>query len=224
MEDIFPILTSSPLFAGIGAKDFESMLVCLSASRKTYGKEEVVLMEGDTVTEIGLLLTGRLHLFKSDVWGNNSIITEITPPGMFAEAVVCGGIGRAPVGIVAKDPSAILFMDYRKIVTTCSSACVFHAKLIRNMIGVLARKNIQMADKMEHMSRRTTKEKLLSYLNAEARQKNSKVFDIPYNRQELADFLSVERSAMSAEMGKLKKSGILACNKNHFELLRETPL
>jgi CRP-like cAMP-binding protein len=218
MKNIFPGLRASPLFAGIGTEDFETMLPCLGARRGTYEKEETLCREGDTVREIGLLLRGRIHLATSDIWGNNSIVTEITPPGMFAEAAVCAGRGL-PVSVVAKEPSEVLFLDYNRVVTACTSACAFHAKLIRNMISVLARKNLLLSEKMEHITKRTTKEKLLSYLNAQARQQNSKAFDIPYNRQELADYLSVERSALSAEMSKLKAEGILEYKKNHFKLL-----
>jgi CRP-like cAMP-binding protein len=224
VKNIFPLLSSSPLFSGIYADDFEAMLRCLNAKQKTFEKEEALFLEGDTVTEIGLLISGRLHLLMSDIWGNNSIVSEITPPGMFAEALVCGGLGRVPVNVVAKEASEVLFLDYKKIVTTCSSSCVFHSKLIRNMVGVLAHKNIQMANKMEHMTKRTIKEKLLSYLNGQARPNSSKAFDIPSNRQELADYLSVERSALSAEMSKLKAEGIIDYRKNHFELLKEAEL
>ncbi|GHT86571.1 transcriptional regulator [Bacteroidia bacterium] len=219
MKTIYPLLSSSSLFSGIGEDDFESILSCLGAKCRVYEKNEVIYFEGDTVTEIGLLISGRLHLLKSDVWGNNSLVTEVTPPEMFAEAIVCGGLGHVPVSVIAKEPSEVLFLDYKRIVTTCSSACAFHGKLIRNMMSVLAKKNILMSDKMEHITKRTIKEKLLSYLYGQARQKNSKTFEIPYNRQELADYLSVERSALSAEMSKLKANGVIDYRKNHFKLL-----
>jgi CRP-like cAMP-binding protein len=221
VKNILPILNSSPLFAGIVSEDFETMLSCLGASIKVFERNEIICFEGDAVTEIGLVVSGRLHLMKSDVWGNSSIVTEITPPEMFAEAVVCSGLGIAPVNVVAKDQSKVLFLDYKRIVTTCSSACGFHSKLIRNMIGILARKNVMMSNKMEHITKRTIKDKLLSYLMEQARQKSGKAFDIPYNRQELADYLSVERSALSAEMSKLKSNGVMNYRKNHFELLKE---
>jgi CRP-like cAMP-binding protein len=210
------------LFAGIGREDFDTMLNCLGASLRSYPKGSTIYFQGDTVTEIGIVVSGKLHLVKDDVWGNTSLVTELGPPDMFAEAVVCSGIGRVPVSVIAKDDSEILFIDYKKIVTSCSSACAFHAKLIRNMIRILAQKNVLMAAKMEHITKRTTKEKLLSYLTEQARQADSRTFDIPYNRQELADYLSVERSALSAEMSKLKSGGVIDYQKNHFEIRKET--
>ncbi|GHU94958.1 cyclic nucleotide-binding protein [Clostridia bacterium] len=198
------------------------MLSCLGARSRNYAKDETVYFEGDVVTEIGLVVSGRLHLIKNDIWGNTSIMAEIAPPEMFAEAVVCSGGGRVPVSVIAKEESDILFIDYKRIVTSCSSACAFHSKLIRNMISILAQKNITLSAKIEHISKRSTKEKLLSYLAEQARQKNSRAFDIPFNRQELADYLSVERSALSAEMSKLKSEGVIDYRKNHFAMSKET--
>jgi CRP-like cAMP-binding protein len=197
------------------------MLSCLGASLRSFAKDETIYFEGDTVAEIGVVASGKLHLVKNDIWGNCSIVTEIIPPGMFAEAIVCSGIGRLPVSVIAKEDSEIMFVDYKRIVTNCSSACAFHSKLIRNMISILAQKNVMMSVKMEHITKRTTRGKLLSYLMEQARQRSSRIFDIPYNRQELADYLSVERSALSAEMSKLKSEGIIDYQKNHFKLLKE---
>ncbi|MDR2530931.1 MAG: Crp/Fnr family transcriptional regulator [Oscillospiraceae bacterium] len=222
MQKFFPILGNSALFDGISAEDLGAMLNCLGAILKTYDKDAIVYFEGDRVTDLGLLVGGRLHLVKNDVWGNSTIVTELTPPDMFAESAVCSGLETVPVSVIAKERSEILCLDYKRVVTTCSSSCSFHSKLIRNMISVLAWKNIMMSAKMEHMSKRTTKDKLLSYLSGEAGRRNSKSFEIPYNRQELADYLSVERSALSAEMSKLKSDGVIDYRKNHFELLRET--
>jgi CRP-like cAMP-binding protein len=219
MEKYFSRLRQSPLFTGLSRDDFYALLACLGASMRSYPPGGTIYFAGDTVTEIGVVVSGRLHLLQDDPWGNTSIVTEIAPPDMFAEAVVCSGSGRLPVSVVAKEKSTILFIDYRRIATSCSSACAFHAKLIRNMIGILARKNLLLAAKMEHITQRTTKEKMLSYLLEQARQKDSKTFDIPYNRQELADYLSVDRSALSAEMSKLKSAGLIDYRKNHFALL-----
>ncbi|GHV45078.1 transcriptional regulator [Synergistales bacterium] len=218
MKKYFPVLSHSPLFAGIDRDDLGAMLSCLGASLRSYAKGETIYFEGDTVTEIGVLVSGRVHLVKGDIWGNTSIVTDIAPPDMFAEAVVCSGVGRVPVSVIAKEESEILFIDYGRIATSCQSACAFHAKLIRNMISVLAHKNVLISAKMEHITKRTIREKLLSYLMDKARQESDRAFDIPYNRQELADYLSVERSALSAEMSKLKREGVIDYRKNHFEL------
>jgi CRP-like cAMP-binding protein len=138
---------------------------------------------------------------------------------MFAEAVVCGGTGVLPVTVISAADTSVCFADFRRVITLCSSACVFHTLLIRNLIGVFARKNMMFAGKMEHITKRTTREKLLSYLSEQSGLRASRGFDIPFDRQELADYLSVERSALSAEMSRLKADGIIDYRKNHFELL-----
>jgi CRP-like cAMP-binding protein len=222
MRKYFSVLAHSPLFTGIGGNDLEALLACLGASVRTFAKGETVYFEGDTVSEIGVVASGRLHLVKNGLWGDRDIITEITPPGLFAEAVVCSGIGRIPVSVVAREESGILFADYKRIVTSCSSSCAFHSKLIRNMLGILARKNVMLSAKLEHLTKRTIKGKLLSYLAEQARRKGGGSFDIPYNRQELADYLSVERSALSAEMSRLKSDGVIDYRKNSFELLKNS--
>ncbi|GHU63960.1 Crp/Fnr family transcriptional regulator [Clostridia bacterium] len=221
MKNIFPLLNTSPLFAGINSDDFDSLLTCLSANLKSFNKEETIYFEGDMITEIGICINGRLHLVKVDVWGNRSIVAEIKPPDMFTESVVCSGTGRIFLNVVAKETSQILFIDYKKIISTYSSCCAFQGKLIHNMIGILARKNLNLASKMEYITKRTIREKLLSYLSDMARQQNSKTFFISFNRQELADYLAVDRSALSAEMSKLKAQGYIDYKKNYFELLRE---
>ncbi|MDR1540214.1 MAG: Crp/Fnr family transcriptional regulator [Clostridiales bacterium] len=224
MKNTFFALCSSPLFEGIGNDDFDAMMSCLDSRLLSFSKNETIYFEGDMVTEIGLVVSGRLHLIKGDLWGNISIAAEIAPPEMFAEAVVCSGVGRVPVSVIAKEESKVLFIDYKKILSSCSSTCAFHSKLIRNMVRILAQKSIALSAKMEHVAKRTTKEKLLSYLAEQARQKSSKTFDIPFNRQELADYLFVERSALSAEMSKLKSEGVIDYRKNHFEMLKEAVL
>jgi CRP-like cAMP-binding protein len=168
-----------------------------------------------------MVVSGSVHIVKDDAWGNSNIIAEISDGEMFAEAVVCSGIGILPVSVIAAADSEVMFFDFQRVIQTCSSACVFHTMLIRNMIAVFARKNVLLTGKMEHITKRTTKEKLLSYLSEQARVHNSSSFEIPFDRQGLADYLSVERSALSSEMSKLKLNGVITYRKSHFELSEE---
>jgi CRP-like cAMP-binding protein len=214
----FAALKRSPLFQGVSEEELGSLAKCLGCMFKAYGKGETVYRAGDFVRELGLALSGRLHLVKEDAWGNSNIIAELGAGEMFAEAVVCGGLGVLPVTVVAAADTEVCFMDFQRVISTCPSACVFHTLLIRNMIGVFARKNIMLAGKMEHITRRTTRGKLLSYLSEQARLRGGRSFEIPFDRQELADYLSVERSALSAEMSRLKAEGIIRYRKSHFEL------
>jgi CRP-like cAMP-binding protein len=215
----FSALKQSSLFQGVSEEELGSLVKCLGCTWRSYGKGEAVCLAGDFVREIGIVVSGRVHLIKDDAWGNSNIITEVAEGGMFAEAVVCGGVGVLPVTVVAAADTEVCFMDFQRVISTCSSACMFHTLLIRNMIGVFARKNIMLADKMEHITKRTTREKLLSYLSEQSKLRGGKSFEIPFDRQGLADYLSVERSALSAEMSRLKAERIINYRKSRFELL-----
>jgi CRP-like cAMP-binding protein len=217
----FSALKQSPLFQGVSEEELSSLVKCLGCTWRSYGKGEAVCLAGDFVREIGIVVSGRVHLVKDDAWGNSNIIAEISTGEMFAEAVVCGGVGVLPATVVAAADAEVCFMDFQRVISTCSSACMFHTLLIRNMIGVFARKNIMLAGKMEHITKRTTREKLLSYLSEQSKLRGGRSFEIQFDRQGLADYLSVERSALSAEMSRLKTERIINYRKSHFELLEE---
>jgi CRP-like cAMP-binding protein len=219
MNDYFSALKKSPLFQGISEEELGSLAKCLGCTFRRYKKDETIHLAGDFVREIGIVASGRVHIVKDDAWGNSNIIAEISDGGIFAEAVVCGGLGVLPVTVISAADTSVCFADFQRVIAACPSACVFHTLLIRNLIGVFARKNVMLAGKMEHISKRTTREKLLSYLSEQSRLHGSRSFEIPFDRQELADYLSVERSALSAEMSRLKAGGIIDYRKSHFELL-----
>lgn len=212
------VITSSPLFNGIIPEDISAMLTCLRARRASYFKGEYILSAGAPARDVGLVLRGNIHIIKEDFWGNRSIIANIVPGELFGEAFACAEVSSLPVNAVAAQDCAVMFIDYKKVVTTCSSACTFHTGLIQNMLRLLAMKNKMLMEKLGHMTKRSTKEKLLSYLSEQAGKAENSHFTIPFDRQELADYLCVERSAMSAELSKLKKEGILDYHKNDFYL------
>ncbi|WMI80329.1 Crp/Fnr family transcriptional regulator [Anaerotignum sp. MB30-C6] len=212
------ILKKSPLFSGIDTKDLQSMLSCLSAVEKKYAKNELILRQGDPVGYMGLVLSGRIHILKDDFWGNRTILSDVTPSQMFAESFACSQNQGLSVSVLAVEPTSVLFLDIKRILNTCSSACVFHTRLIRNLLSVLAEKNLMLTGKIDHITKRTTREKLLSYLSAESLKAGSPKFQIPFNRQQLAEYLAVDRSAMSQELSKLQKEDYLSYHKNNFHL------
>lgn len=218
MEKYITLLRNSKLFQGIDEKEITSMLGCLSAVRRNYHKGETVFQRGERIDSVALLLEGSIHIQKEDYWGNLSILNEITEGEIFGEVYACLGSEEILNNAVAVKDSEVLFLDVKRILTMCPSACPFHGRLIRNLLSVLAQKNKMLTQKMKHMSKRTTREKLLSYLSEQSQRAGSPVFDIPFNRQQLADFLSVDRSAMSAELGRMRDEGILSFERSHFEL------
>lgn len=218
MKKYLYLLSKTKLFSGIEEKEIEAMLNCLSAEKCSYRKGECVFHRGERIDRVALLLEGCIHIQKEDYWGNLSILNEISEGEVFGEVYACLKNEEMRSNAAAVKNSEVLFLDVNRILTTCSSACSFHGRLIRNLLACLASKNRILTQKLEHMSRRTTREKLLSYLSEQSLKANSPSFDIPFNRQQLADFLSVDRSAMSNELCKMRDEGILEFSRNHFKL------
>lgn len=221
MEKFYQIIQSSPLFNGFSETELKSMLQCLSASTKQYAKNQTILHYGDTVNYICMVLSGSAHTLKEDFWGNQNIMDKLLPGHIFAETFACTPDSTLSVSVQALEPTTVLMLNFRCMVGTCKEACDYHNRLIRNLLTVLAKKNMLLNEKLSHMAQRTTREKLLSYLFAESRRQSSRSFFIPYNRQQLADYLSVDRSAMSNELCKMRDCGILEFDRNHFILHEE---
>jgi len=219
MFNFFPVLPSIPLFQGIEEKDLSSLLSCIGGRVKKYDKKQTIFYPEDEAKELGIVLTGSVQVIIDDAFGNRAIVGEMGAGELFAEAFSCAGMEKLPVGVEAKTDSEILFIDYRRVMSTCTSVCPYHAKLIQNMVGILAEKNVELSKKLRHVSQRTTREKLLSYLSEQARAAGSRTFAIPYSRQELADYLCVERSAMATQLSRLCKEGIIETHRNVFRLL-----
>lgn len=196
----------------------ETILTCLSAYQKEYEKSSFIFTAEEAVSAVGILLSGSALMVQDDFWGNRRILARIEPGGLFGESCACGETNRLPFGVTAAEKARVLFVDYKRIVTLCSSVCVFHTRLIRNMIRILAAENIMLIQKIEHISRPTIREKLRAYLSDQARQTGSRRFTIPFNRQELADYLGVDRSALSHELCKMRDEKIVQFRKNRFEL------
>ena len=219
MKKYLEILKKCPLFYSIGEDDLLRILGCLGARVDSYDKKYTVFSEGTPAKYIGIVLSGSVQIIQIDYYGNRSILSEISSGEVFAEAFACAEIGSLPVTVIANEPSEIMLIDCRHILHTCNNNCGFHQQLIFNLMKDLAKKTITFHQRIDITSKRTTREKLMTYLSMEAKKAESDSFDIPFDRQELADFLEVERSGLSAEIGKLKKEGVIDSQKNHFTLL-----
>ena len=218
MKKYINLLEHSELFYGITETEIESMLKCLSANIRCCQKGDYVFHRGECVNSVAMLLEGSIHIQKEDFWGNLSILSEISEGDVLGEVYACLGNEEILYNAVAVKQSIVLFLDINRVLTMCPSACPFHGRLIRNLLSVMASKNKMLTQKLEYMSQRTTMEKLLSYLSEQSLRAGSSAFDISFNRQQLADFLSVDRSAMSNELCKMRDEGILSFERNHFIL------
>ena len=221
MKKYLSVLTSCPLFKGIVADELEKLLGCLRPKVITALRGEMIMGEGDPATQIGIILSGSVQVIREDYYGNRSIMGKIGAGDMFAEAFACAGVACMPVSVIALEASEILLIEAASIMHSCAKGCGFHQQLIHNMVKILATKNLMCNQKIEVTSKRSTREKLMAYLMLQAKKEGSSTFVIPYDRQELADYLEVERSGLCAEISKLRREGILKSEKNRFELLKE---
>ena len=219
MKDFFDILRECPLFDQIGDENLDEMLGCLGAKKCSYKKGDTVLAEGDKAKYLGIVLKGSVQLVRVDYYGNRSILTSIEPPQLFGEAFACAGLDSVPVDVIAAEDTDILLTDAMHIARPCENACAFHRQMTLNLLQIVARKNLVLHRKIEITSKRSTREKLMTYLLLQAKKAGSSTFTIPYDRQELADYLGVERSGLSTEIGKLRNEKVLECRRSTFTLL-----
>ncbi len=218
MEDYLYVLLSSQLFSGISEKELRAMLSCLDARIEDYPKGAFVLRAGDVVDSIGLILSGNVLVIQEDIWGNRNILSKVGQGQTFATAYACAPGSVLNSAVLAENSVSVMFLNLKRILNICSSACAHHNRIIRNLLGELAQKNLSIKGKLTHMGQRSTRAKTMSYLSAEAQRLGKYEFDIPFSRQELADYLAVDRSGLSIELGKMQKEGLLVFHRNHFVL------
>jgi len=218
MKDFLSVLQSSKLFSGVSENELTAMLSCLDTKKEDFPKDAFILQAGDTLDSIGIVLSGSVLIIQEDIWGNRNIISKARTGQTFGAAYACAPGSGLNVSVIAETPVSVLFLNVKRILTVCPSACSHHNRIIRNLLGELAEKNLRSNEKLTHMGQRTTRSKIMSYLSAEAQRLGTYEFDIPFSRQQLADYLGVERSGLSSELGKMKKDGLLDCHKNHFVL------
>jgi CRP-like cAMP-binding protein len=215
--EYYESISKSKLFEGIEKDNIENLLDCLDYTIKKYNKNDFVLHQGQGFNSIGLILTGSVVVTKNDYMGNQNVLSKFNPSDHFAESFAASNLPLT-VDVICCDDAAIIFIPIDKITLLCSNNCSYHLTLLHNLIRLISSKNILLTNKINQMSKRTTRDKLMTYLLDTAQAKKSDSFDIPYNRQQLADYLSVDRSAMSTELSKLKDEKYIKFNKNHFEI------
>lgn len=219
MKKFFPQLYACGLFDEISSDDMDALLSCLKAVTTKYKKGSAVFLEGDSVGRVGILLSGKIHIVREDYYGNRNIVAEITAGEMFGEVFACADIESMPVSVFAEEESEIMFIDCSHVMETCDKGCDFHNALVKNLLRIVARKTLILNRKIDFLSKRSTREKLLAYLSAQAKKAGSSEFTIPFNRRELADFLCIDRSAMSAELSRMQRDGLIRYDRSRFRLL-----
>lgn len=220
MKNYNAVLRKCKLFDGISESQYHAMCTCINAKYKKYAKGEIIMLTGDDVRGIGVVLNGFVKIVNVFRDGNETIDAMLGGGEIFAEAIVCAGIENSPVTVVAVQDTEVMFIDYKKVIMSCDSSCDFHTKLIKNMLSIIAKKNLMQKEKISIISNYSMRERILTYLEFQNRKYGfSGKFSIPYNRDELAEYLCVNRSSMSTELSKMQREGIIKYHKNNFEIL-----
>lgn len=220
MPEYTGIFEKCPLFDGISAAEYPKVLTCLHAKTRKYRKNEVIFAEGEKARYIGIVLNGSVQISRTDYFGNRSILATVETAELFGESFACAEVAAIPICAEAQTDTTVLLLEFQKLADTNAPVCGLHGKLIFNLLKITASKNLLLYQKLEITAKRTTKEKLMAYLLLQAKKADSRCFTVPFDRQALADYLEVDRSGLSVEIGKLRRAGVLKCTKNRFELLK----
>ena len=211
-------LANTKLFRGLGEMEIISLLDCLKATERRFQKGEVILSEGSITENIGIVLSGMAVISCNDIWGNTSILGNVAPGSVFAEVYACIPGQPMLVTVSAVEDTSVLFMNVSRVLATCTNACPFHTRLVRNLLTVCAHKSLQLSQRIQHTSSKSIRGRLMSYFSECAKRSGSSSFLIPYNRQQLADYLNVDRSAMCNELSKMQKDGVIEYERNRILL------
>jgi len=211
-------LLRNPLFSGIGENELAPLLDCLAAQERSYGRGERILSAGSAADKFGIVLSGQVDTVYEDVIGGRSIIGTFGPGQLFGDAFACSTQQILPVSIVADTDSAVVLIGIDCILRIREKDLRQYQLLMENLMRTLADKYVAISRKMVHLSGRTTRRKLLSYLSEQMRLAGGNPFTIPFNRQELADYLFIDRTGLSAEWSKLKQQGLLSEEKGAVSL------
>lgn len=206
------------LFENVRNNEVLELLKCIGIKTKTFKKDAIIVKQTGKIDFLGVILSGNATISKIDSMGNRTIVEELKMNDIFGHNIVCCGLERSPVDIIAKNECEVLFLPFEKVVTPCSKLCPYHLQLIKNVMKMISKRNSLLNDKIDIIGQKTTRDKILALLDTYRTEE--KVFSIPYSREEMAKFLHVDRSAMSRELCRMRDEGILRFHKNHFEILK----
>ena len=209
----------SALFDGIQLQDMETMLGCIGYHVRSYKKGEIIAFEAETINHVGVVMEGAVDMLKEDVWGNRTMLIRSYPADIFGETFACGEDSLSVVTFAAAEDCKVLFLSFCRVMRTCTHACQFHQTLVENMVRMIARKNRELMRKIEVVSKKTLREKILSYLSIQAQSQGKSKFEIPLGRVEWAEYLCADRSALTRELARMKDEGLIDYQRNVFEIL-----
>lgn len=209
----------SPLFEGIQPEDRVAMLGCIGYFVRSYHRGETIAFEDEQIRHVGILLSGKVDMIKEDLWGNKTMLVRTQKDELFGETFACGDDTLSVVTFVVAEDARILFIPFNKVMHTCTMACEFHHRLVENMVRIIANRNRDLIRKVEVISKKTLREKILAYLSLQAQLHESRYFELPLGRLELADYLCADRSALTRELANMKADGLIDYDRNTFRIL-----
>ena len=218
MKDIL-LEVNSPLFDGVNPEDRKTMLGCIGYHIGVFRKGDIIAFEEENMKHIGIVISGAVDMVKEDLWGNKTMLVRIRKDEVFGETFACGSDNLSVVTFLVSEDARILFLPFNRVMHSCTMACQFHHRLIENMVHIIANKNRDLMRKVDVVSKRTIREKLLAYLSIQAQVQKSRYFEIPLGRVELAEYLCVDRSALTRELVKMKEDGLIDYDRNCFRIL-----
>ena len=207
--DELNILTECALFRGLRRAQIREMLPCLSARQARFRRGQFLLRAGDRASSAGIILSGEAGVLQEDFWGNRNLLAAVGPGELFAEAFACVPGEPVLANVTAEEDATALLLNVGRVIAVCSRGCGYHIRLVQNLLALYARKNLQLSRRILHTGSKTIRGRVLSYFSECVKRMGSYSFDIPYSRQQLADYLGVERSALSNELSKMRKDGII---------------
>jgi CRP-like cAMP-binding protein len=219
MKEYYPTLSNIELFSGISLDELSRLLVCLDANVADFKKGRFIWLQGDANYYVGIVLQGKVNIIKEDIMGGRSLIAGIEAPYIFGESMVSAEVSAAPVSVQAAFDSTIMLINFKRIIKSCASSCAFHTRLVQNMMKIIALKNIYLNEKIDYLKKTTTRQKLAAYILNQMRSKNYSLITLPLNREDLADYLGVNRSALSRELSNMKSDGLIEYKKSSFSIL-----
>ena len=211
--------SDSLLFSGIQPEEMTGMLDCIGYHVRSYRKGEIIAFETEIINHVGVVLAGKVDMIKEDLWGNRTMLVRVGKDEVFGETFACGEDAMSMVIFQAAENTEVLFLSFCRVMHTCSHACVFHQTLTENMVRIIARKNRELMRKVEVVSKRNLREKILTYLSIQAQQQKTKTFEIPLGRLELAEYLCADRSALTRELARMQAEGLIDYHRNTFKIL-----
>jgi len=220
MTDII-MQVNSPLFEGIAPEDRKGMLGCIGYHIAQFRKGDIIAFEEDNIRNVGILLSGSVDMVKEDVWGNKVLVARMGKDEMFGETFAWGKNKLSAVTFVVSEDARIMLIPLDRVMHSCTNTCACHHQLVENMVHIIADKNRDLIRKIEVISKRTIREKLLAYLSVQSQLQNTRYFEIPLGRTELADYLCVDRSALTRELVKMREDGLIDFDKNCFRILEQ---